>query len=239
MDAELRREVIRRIGERKRELDDARAFRAHLEAIAEVFDLEVTDVEAIAAGVSAEQAGTSAVGGAIGAGWRYAIGAGLVAALLLGAVAALVLNQRDRLASAPQSAPAPVTALASPASTPDNRPYVQASIVADILASIAPVRMMMMEYRMSEGVFPSRLEEIGLSRADMRTGRHIDDLILGDDGAIMVKAVDALAPDAYVVMSPRETMGGLNMEWHCATTVDLGRLVPCAHQPLRGVAERF
>ncbi len=226
MDRTLRREISRRIMERKRALEDDEATRAHIEALAEVFQVDASEVEAIVAEVKARANPMSGIAETLR---RYQVLIGLVVAAVIVAGAVLALSpSREQIAASGESVSV----------APNVRPYVQASKVASILSSITPVRMMVMEFQMQEGVYPSSLDDIGLDREEMR-GQYIDDLTLDPDGTIFVRADESLGSNVYLVLSPRETMGGLNTEWHCVVNVRLKTLFACEYGDLSDVASRF
>jgi len=112
-----------------------------------------------------------------------------------------------------------------PAAQASNRMFVQASQLAQILSSVTPIQMMVLQYYQYEGRYPSSLDEIGLNRADMATGQYIDDLELDQDGNILIAASAELGEDIFVNLEHEETMGGLQTVWKCKTNLNKSALV--------------
>lgn len=136
----------------------------------------------------------------------------------------------------PMERPAPVVSpLVAPAIDPQgvmpthNR-YVKMSMFAQLFATVSPVRMQILSHYTMVGEFPSTLEDMGLKRAEMSTGRYISDVMIGEKGQLFVKASRELGENAILSITPKITMGGMSMEWHCVTNVDVvdGRM--CTYQ---------
>ncbi len=95
--------------------------------------------------------------------------------------------------------------------------FKRKAILANVLTSIAPLKVMLAEYYVDRGEYPKTLNEIGLSRNKIKSGKGINDLILAEKGSIVVK-VDGLAGDNLMIMLfPKMTMGGMGFEWGCKT----------------------
>lgn len=240
MDADLRREITRRVSDRKRDLDDARARRAHIEALADVFDVERAEVEAIAAEVVAErhaggtQPGTAARGSPVTAArgspataarrsnvsWFVGAALVLVAGLTVaGWFATFGFSQHPGLGG--------------------SAPYLKTSIVAGIMSSLTPVKMMVTEHYLANGEYPAGFQELGLRRERLRTADEVDDIALGPQGEIIVRASRTLGSNAYVVLYPEPRMDGLQLKWQCLSSVQVLSSVPCKYADVSDFAARL
>lgn len=242
MDEKLRREISRRVAEHAKELDDARARQANIEAIAEVYGVERDEVEAITADVLAEREHRGSLFKRILATLeQYQVLVGLTSAAVLLVVGGVLFTSIGESGSGNGRRHGEQ---AGPGSSPfaddgNDRRYMQASIVAKIFSSITPVRLMATEHFMNYGTYPAKFEDIGLARKDMRTADHIDDMIIGKQGEIIVKADRTLGEKAYLVVYPESTMGGLNIEWRCRVNIEVLDALNCKQADMSEYIAQF
>ncbi|MCK5902059.1 MAG: hypothetical protein KAG28_02830 [Cocleimonas sp.] len=91
--------------------------------------------------------------------------------------------------------------------------------LSHVLVMITPIKLMLTEYYMDQGVFPSSLKSIGLDRNEMKTGQGIDDLMIIEGGGILVKLNASIGDRLILILSPKITLGGMNFEWQCETNI--------------------
>lgn len=186
----------------------------HIEALSEVFDLDKSDVEQIAQDVVIKQGQRQSFKDKLYEGIIKYSKEVIVSIIIITAISLLLLG---RSSLQPTQAMDPSLLAANAGTNPDYSQFRAKANLASVMASIVPIRLMMMEYYYGEGEFPKKLDEIGLDRNELRTGKGIDDLILGDKGSIIVKLDEKIGNDLIIKLSPKMAMGGLNLEWKCQT----------------------
>lgn len=111
--------------------------------------------------------------------------------------------------------------------TQNNIQYLHKAIFSQILVSIIPIRISIIEFFQMEGDYPSQFEDMGLNREEMKSGKYIRDIRLGTNGKIIIKATEQLGDDITIIYAVKEVMGGLNIEWQCKTNYQQSKLYFC------------
>ena len=186
----------------------------HIEALSEVFDLDKSEVEQIAQDVLIKQGQHQNFKDKLYEGIiKYS--KEVIVSVIIITVISLLLLGRSGLQQTHTMDPALLVANAG--TSPDYGQFRAKANIANVMASIVPIRIMMMEYYQGEGEFPQKLDEIGLDRNEMRTEKGIDDLILGEKGSIIVKLDEKIGDGLIIKLSPKTAMGGLSLKWECQT----------------------
>jgi len=105
--------------------------------------------------------------------------------------------------------------------------------LAQILQSVTPIQMMVVQHYQYQGTYPSSLDELGLERKEMSSGLYIRDMELDEDGNILIEASSEIGNDIFVNLEHEETMGGLQTVWRCKTNLEKSALVGlpgCTHE---------
>ena len=190
----------------------------HIDALSEVFGVDKTDIEQIAQDVLIKQGQRQSFKDKLYDGViKYS--KEVIVSVIIITVVSLLLLGRSGLQQTHTMDPALLAANAgtSPGTSPDYSQFRAKANLTSVMASIIPIRLMMMEYYHGEGEYPQKLDEIGLDRNEMRTEKGIDDLILGEKGSIIVKLDEKIGDDLIIKLSPKTAMGGLSLKWECQT----------------------
>ena len=223
MNDKLRSDIARRVAEHKQGLDDAAAMSAHVAALADVYGVERSQVEAIAARAAVERSGPGRVLSrtvATLSRFQILVGFAVAACIIVGGAWGLS-NYTAVEGETAGRVGAGITASAE-------AQHRRASIAASILAEINPIRIMVVEHYLAEGRYPRSFEAIGLRRDDMRTARFVADTVLGPAGEIIVKSDDSPGEPFYLVLVPEQRMGGMSVHWNCRSSTEFRHLGACS-----------
>jgi len=229
MNEDTIKEITKRVAEYKERLDDSveskESLEAHIETLSEVFHLSRKEVESIANSVIQSRNERRDLKTRIANG-VYNKGIILSMVVVLGVVL-IGRNQIPRLENSSESLPTEAHLVGNNSVTPNYAVFFKQSVFAQVLASISPIKILMIEYYYMTGKYPSTFEEIGLKRTDMSSGKYIDDMVIGEKGALIVKPTQELGDGVIIALIPKETMGGMSMEWDCETSYSDSIPFPC------------
>jgi len=107
--------------------------------------------------------------------------------------------------------------------------YKQAALFAQALSVMSAFRVRVMEYYAMNGEYPLSLEDLDLSRADMRDSAYISDLTVGELGSLYALGGAELGEEVIIRLAPKQTLGGMSTEWRCHTTIELISDMRCEH----------
>ena len=187
----------------------------HIEALSEVFDLDKNDVEYIAKDILIKKKQQATFKDKLyDAVIKYS--KEVIISIVIVVVVAFLLLGRSGLQLANITAETPTNDTASI--------YRVKAQLANLLATISPIKIMLIEYYMNEGQYPKTLNDIGLERSEMKAAKGINDLILTEDGSILVKLDKSLGESHIMMLSPKFVMGGMKVEWQCK--VSLATYIP-------------
>ena len=128
-------------------------------------------------------------------------------------------------ASAQKSAPAPSQLAPSPLVmsnvTQDYSGYLMAAKFAQALALVSPIRMMTEQERSMSGEWPTRLEQIGMSKDDTNDGQYINEVRLGNGGEIITLLSQEFGNNRVIKLAPKSIMGGTSLRWQCFTNISI------------------
>ena len=102
---------------------------------------------------------------------------------------------------------------------PDYSVYVKQAAFAQVLSLVTPVRMSVVQYYVSRGDWPVKLEDIGFSAEEMRDGKYIDSVSIKKTGSILVSLSQYFGSNKKIKLSHESIMGGTNLKTQCTTNV--------------------
>jgi hypothetical protein len=112
--------------------------------------------------------------------------------------------------------PAPVI---YPSVTQDYSGYVLSAKFAQVFTLVLPIRMMAEQEHAMRGQWPTSLEQIGLKKNETSDGRYIDEVRLGENGAVIVLLSKEFGQKRILKLAPKSIMGGMHIRWQCATNL--------------------
>ena len=119
-----------------------------------------------------------------------------------------------------KSTPAPSPLVMSNV-TQDYSGYLMAAKFAQALALISPIRMMTEQERSMSGEWPTKLEQIGISKEDTNDGQYINEVRLGNDGEIITLLSQEFGNKRVIKLAPKSIMGGTSLRWQCFTNISI------------------
>lgn len=92
---------------------------------------------------------------------------------------------------------------------------------AQALAEISSIKMLVVEHYHMVGHYPASLTELGFDEKSFDSGELIQAIQFSKKGSIQV----FLAPDVFgnnktLTLTPKVTMGGMNMQWVCTSNLE-------------------
>ena len=204
--------IAKRVAEFKRNKENSQfnddEVDSHIGALSEVFDLDKNDVQSIANDVIDKQEQQTNLKDKIYDGLiKY--GKELIIASIAVIIVSLVIFGRSSFQ--PQVTTPNIISLGG---SSDMKLFNQKATIAKSLSRISVIRMHLNEYYLDEGKFPESLSQIGIEN-DFKKSKDIDQMILGDEGTILVKFKESVAKNLIVKVSP--IIMNNWMEWSCET----------------------
>ena len=100
----------------------------------------------------------------------------------------------------------------------EGNPIVIRAELSNVLATLSPIRMRLIEYYAYAGKWPNSLADIDLKASEM-TSSHIDKITLSDIGGnkrgIKAYLNQSFGEDKRLILMPKSVMGGTSFEWQC------------------------
>lgn len=101
----------------------------------------------------------------------------------------------------------------------DNIFYKKAQF-SQVFAIVSPVRLVVIEYYMTEGRFPISLKELGFDAKSFDTGALIENIQLSKMGEIHITLdANTFGKGKYLIYTPKDIMGGMNIQWSCSSNM--------------------
>jgi hypothetical protein len=101
-------------------------------------------------------------------------------------------------------------------------PPVENALVAKVMSSTNIFKVGIAEHYASTASYPRSLSEIGMESESFALG-PIDSVKLSDTGSGQLRiklASRFFGEKKYILLTPVETMGGMSLEWMCASNLD-------------------
>lgn len=184
---------------------------SHIGALSEVFDLDKKDVQSIANDVIDKQEQQANLKDKVYDGLiKY--GKELVIACLAVIIVSLFIFGRSSFQ--PQVPQSTMPNTINLAGAPGMELFKQKATISNALGRISVIKMHLDMYYADEGEFPQSLSEIGIEN-DFEKSKDIDQIILGNEGTILVKFKESVAKNLIVKVTPI-VMNNWT-EWSCET----------------------
>lgn len=91
---------------------------------------------------------------------------------------------------------------------------------AKVMAGLQPVKIMMVEYYMTNDQWPRSLNDIGISQLDVYEKDFVDGILFDADGSIIVKlSQPRFELDSAVVLTPKVSKNAIKIDWSCRTNL--------------------
>lgn len=118
----------------------------------------------------------------------------------------------------PKPAPGSDEQISDKAFVDEGSPIVIRAELSNVLATLSPIKMRLIEYYAYAGKWPKSLADIDLKVSEM-TSSHIDKIVLSDIGgnkrAIKAYLNQSFGKDKRLILMPKSVMGGTSFEWQC------------------------
>ncbi|MET0051292.1 MAG: pilin [Candidatus Thiodiazotropha sp.] len=89
----------------------------------------------------------------------------------------------------------------------------QASL-SNVIAQLSPIKVAVQQYYVMNGAWPAQPGDMGFNQDNLKSS-DINEVMMGDQGAIMVWLSERFGQEKRLVMAPRMVMDGTSMEWQC------------------------
>jgi len=118
--------------------------------------------------------------------------------------------------------------LAQNAFVDEGSPIVIRAELSNVLATLSPIKMRLIEYYAYAGKWPNSLADIDLKASEM-TSSHIDKMTLSDIGGntrgIKAYLNPSFGENKRLILMPKSVMGGTSFEWQCFANFNKKSLV--------------
>lgn len=118
----------------------------------------------------------------------------------------------------PKPAPGSDEQISDKAFVDEGSPIVIRAELSNVLATLSPIKMRLIEYYTYAGKWPKSLADIDLKVSEM-TSSHIDKIALsdisGNKRAIKAYLNQSFGEDKRLILMPKSVMGGTSFEWEC------------------------
>lgn len=98
--------------------------------------------------------------------------------------------------------------------------YIQRAAVAQVIASLSMIKVMLMEHYLSTGKYPENIEILGLKKEEMNDGRYIEQVGLLRNGIILAKLSGFFGVGKLLALVPESIMGGTQVRWQCVSNIE-------------------
>ncbi len=113
----------------------------------------------------------------------------------------------------------------SSVSNNENIFYKKAQL-SQVFAIVLPIKLVYIEFYMTEGRYPNSLDELGFDEKSFDTGELIENIQLSKKDGIRINLdSDTFGQKKYLIYMPKNIMGGMNIQWSCSSNVER-KLIP-------------
>ncbi len=109
--------------------------------------------------------------------------------------------------------------------------FETAAELAQIIQAMTPFTMMTLEYEMDRGSKAENLEELGINRSELTGSRAIQDLNIGEDGAVYALATEHIGTNVIVRIENISVLAGTSFERRCSVNIKATRIDSCTYDP--------
>jgi len=103
---------------------------------------------------------------------------------------------------------------------PNNRDYFVRAGLANVMASLMPVKMQIQIYFQMKGEFPKKGRDIKISSFDLEEYKHINSSFMSDGGGIGVYLHKDFGDKKFLILQPSTSKNGAFIKWNCTTNVE-------------------
>ena len=105
-------------------------------------------------------------------------------------------------------------------SEPNHREYFVRTGLANIMASLTPIKAQIHMYFQMTGEFPKKAEDINISAFDFEEHENINSTFMTDNSGIGVYLSKNFGDERFLVLQPSTSKNGAFIKWTCITNVD-------------------
>ena len=106
------------------------------------------------------------------------------------------------------------------ADTQTMRHYFIRANLANIIANITAVKMIITEYYMFNGSLPKTREDLDLSIYDLEEVKGVDSIFLSEKGGITVDLSADFGSEKSLELNPAPSKNGFRLKWSCRTNLE-------------------
>lgn len=126
------------------------------------------------------------------------------------------------LQNTPEQTSSISTTLAKSAET-TKKLFEKKNKLIQVISMTMPIKVVVVEFYMTQARFPKSLDELGFNENSFDTGELIQKIQLSATGKIEIDLnSDVFGQRKYISLTPREIMGGMNIQWSCSSNLERG-----------------
>lgn len=105
--------------------------------------------------------------------------------------------------------------------------YARAAKFASVLSTLNLLKQQVELTYSQRGIWPDSLADIGLAGDALRDEQLIDDILI-QEGTVYANIESEFVSGATVRLVPKESLGGLTIQWVCETNIELKQVDYCS-----------
>ena len=204
---------------------------SHVDALAEVFDLDKDDVERIAKDVIIKQEQQDSFKDKL-LDKLIKFGKEIILTVIVVVIVSLIIFGRYTVPQQQQ-----VSSDVNSSSL-DHSLFIKKTKIINALNTINPLKVYLLDYYMNEGKYPQSFDDVGVLISDITEMDYIEDVFLGKEGGILVKMDQSIGDNLIVGIFPRSARGGTLIKWQCKTNFS-GYLQGCEKTSMNKYLRKF
>ena len=104
---------------------------------------------------------------------------------------------------------------------PNMAHYLTKAKFSQANAELSVIKMLVVEHYHMTGQYPGSLSELGFNEKSFDTGEYIQAIQFSKKGAIQATLMESIfGEDKILILTPKFTMGGMNMHWKCTSNLE-------------------
>ncbi|MCJ8318380.1 MAG: pilin [Colwellia sp.] len=104
--------------------------------------------------------------------------------------------------------------------TVNHRSYIVRAGLANVLASLTPLKMQIQMHFQMMGEFPTKKKDIAMSSFDLEEYDQINSSFMTEIGGIGVYLSEVFGNEKFLVLEPKISTNGSFIKWRCVTNVN-------------------
>ena len=101
-----------------------------------------------------------------------------------------------------------------------HRDYFIRAGLANVMASLMPIKTQIHMYFQTTGDFPNNEEDINISSFDLDEHKHIKSSFMTEGGGIGVYLPNDFGDEKFLILQPSTSKNGAFLKWRCTTNID-------------------